>query len=215
MEFWDTLMKGGALIPVILGSSVIGLTVFFERLWAFRGSRVFPPQIAHSLMDFMQHGSYEAAQSLAEHNRSPLSSMVAIGLKFRNNGRGSVKERMEEVGGMELAYLRKHMIILSVIATITPLLGLLGTVIGMVQVFQDVSLSTDPQIGDMADGIWVALLTTVAGLSVAIPAFLGSKFLDSRLEGMALRFEEFGLDMLAQIFPPEGSTPKSDVVEER
>ena len=204
MEFFDTLAKGGPLIPVFVGASVLALTVFIERLWATRGGRVFPPQAARSLMELIREGQVDAALSLADKTPSPLAVMVTAGLRAAGGNRADVKERMEEAGLMEIGYLRRFISFLSTIATVAPLLGLLGTVTGMVQVFQAVESSVEPQIGDLAGGIWEALLTTVAGLSVAIPALLLHRFLESRIDRIAMRLEEFGLDMLETLFPARG-----------
>ena len=206
MDFFDTLAKGGPLIPVIVGASVLGLTVFIERLWATRSSRVFPQQAARSIMELIREGRVEAALSVAENTPSPLAVMVVSGLKAAGADRTAVKERMEETGLMEVGYLRRFISLLATIATVAPLLGLLGTVTGMVQVFQAVEASVEPQIGDLAGGIWEALLTTVAGLSVAIPAFLGHRILESRIDRVAMHLEEFGLDMLEALFPAGKAT---------
>ena len=206
MDFFDTLAKGGPLIPVIVGASVLGLTVFIERLWATRSSRVFPQQAARSIMELIREGRVEAALSVAENTPSPLAVMVVSGLKAAGADRTAVKERMEETGLMEVGYLRRFISLLATIATVAPLLGLLGTVTGMVQVFQAVEASVEPQIGDLAGGIWEALLTTVAGLSVAIPAFLGHRILESRIDRVAMHLEEYGLDMLEALFPAGKAT---------
>jgi len=200
-ELIDTLGKGGPLIPVIIGTSVLGLTVFLERLWASRRARVFPPQAARSLMELIREGRMEAALSVATQTTGPLAVMVRAGLRAAGGSRAAVKERMEEAGLMEVGYLRRYVSLLATVATVAPLLGLLGTVTGMVQVFQAVAASVEPQIGDLAGGIWEALLTTVAGLSVAIPALLAHRFLESRIDGIAMHLEEFGLDMLEALFP--------------
>ncbi len=205
MEFFDTLAQGGPLIPVIVAASVLGLTVFIERLWATRGVRVFPQQVARSVMELTREGRLDAALSVADKTPSPLTAMVTAGLKAAGGDRAGVKERMEETGLMEVAYLRRFISLLATIATVSPLLGLLGTVTGMVQVFQAVEASLEPQIGDLAGGIWEALLTTVAGLSVAIPALLGHRFLESRIDRIAMHLEEYGLDILEALFPAGGS----------
>jgi biopolymer transport protein ExbB len=212
MEFFDTLAKGGPLIPVIVGASILGLTVFIERLWATRAVRVFPQQAARSIMELIREGRIDAALSISDKTPSPLASMVTAGLRASGGDRAGVKERMEEAGLMEVGYLRRFISLLATISTVAPLLGLLGTVTGMVQVFQAVESSVEPQIGDLAGGIWEALLTTVAGLSVAIPAFLGHRFLESRIDRVAMHLEEFGLDMLEALFPT-GVAVKGEVTE--
>ena len=202
-EYIDILAKGGPLIIPILICSVIALAVFIERLVALRRDRIFPPRLANAVVDLLDQGQHDAANSLANQHRSPLSALIMSCLDSRHLGRRQAKERMEEVGSIEVNQLARFVSSLSTIATVSPLLGLLGTVTGMIKVFKSVASVENPEISQLAGGIWEALLTTVAGLVVAIPAYLAYRFLEARIERMAILLQEYGLRMLETVFPVE------------
>lgn len=201
-EYLEIIGKGGPLVIPIFLASVVALAIFIERLVALRRSRVFPEDLARAILDLVGQGSAEAALNLARRNRNPLGTLISAALEARGGGRAAVKERMEEVGNLEVALLNRYVGALSTIATISPLLGLLGTVTGMVKVFQSVATVENPEISALAGGIWEALLTTVAGLSVAIPAFLAFRFLESRIDRTADALQEYALVLLDHLFPP-------------
>lgn len=200
-EYLDILWKGGVLIIPIVICSVIALGVFVERVIAMRPGKVFPPDLADSIYDLVKKGQYDGAVTVASQRPGALSSLVLACLNSKHLGRAQTKEMMEEVGSVELGLLGRWLGALSTIATVSPLLGLLGTVTGMIKVFKSVASVQDPQISQLAGGIWEALLTTVAGLVVAIPAYLCFRFLESRLERMASAMQEYGLKLLDTVFP--------------
>ncbi len=208
-EYVDLFIKGGPLMVPILLCSIVALTIFLERLIALKPDRIFPPRLAETVLDLAKGGQFDAAVSLSRKQPSPLSALAVVALESRGTGRAGVKERMEEVGGIEVATLARYVGGLSTVATISPLLGLLGTVTGMVKVFQGVASVEDPQIGQLAGGIWEALLTTVAGLVVAIPAYLAYRYLEGRIDKIAGRLEEYGLRLLDELFPVNGR-PEGD-----
>lgn len=209
-EYVDLFLKGGPIMWPILLCSLVGLTVFVERLLAYRVDRVFPMRTAEALLDLVKKGQYDAAESLARQQTSPLSALVLAFLETRHAGRSAVKERMEEVGTVEISLLNRYVGALSAVVTVAPLLGLLGTVTGMVQVFQSVATVEDPKISQLAGGIWEALLTTVAGLAVAIPAYLAFRFLESRLDRLADALQTYGLRLLDLTFPTAANRNGSD-----
>jgi len=209
-EYFDLFLKGGPIMWPILLCSLVGLTVFVERLMAYRVDRVFPVRTAEALLDLIRKGEYGAAESLAKQHRSPLSAVVQAFLETRTSGRSVAKERMEEVGNVEVGLLNRYVGALSAVVTVSPLLGLLGTVTGMVQVFQSVATVEDPKISQLAGGIWEALLTTVAGLAVAIPAYLAFRFLESRLDRMADSLQVYGLKLLDITFPQPSAQRKPE-----
>jgi biopolymer transport protein ExbB len=208
-EYVELFTKGGPLMVPILLCSVVALAIFLERLVALKADRIFPPRLAETVIDLSRRGQYDAAVSLSRQQNSPLSALVVVALESRRSGRGGVKERMEEVGGVEVGLLSRYVGGLSTVATVAPLLGLLGTVTGMVKVFKSVASVEDPQIAQLAGGIWEALLTTVAGLMVAIPAYLAYRYLEGRIDKIAGRLEEYGLRLLDELFPVNGR-PEGD-----
>ncbi len=203
-EYFDILAKGGPLVIPIAICSVVALAVFVERLLALRLDRVFPPRTADAVMELLKASKSDAAMSLARQQHSPLSALIASCLESQHLGRAQAKERMEEVGSVQVGTLARYVSALSTVATVSPLLGLLGTVTGMIKVFKSVAVVDNPQISQLAGGIWEALLTTVAGLAVAIPSYLAYRYLESRIERIASALQEYAIAMLDTVFPTQG-----------
>ncbi len=212
-EYFELMGQGGPLIIPIFLASVIALAVFIERIIALRSDRVFPSNLAVTVLELVTQNNYDAALGLAQQHKNPLGALIQVCLQSRKKGRSAAKERMEEVGSVEVARLSRYVGTLSSIATVTPLLGLLGTVTGMIKVFKSVAAVSDPQIAELAGGIWEALLTTVAGLAVAIPAFLAYRYLEGRIDKTAETLQEYGLQLLEQVFPTAAETPTKGAAE--
>ncbi len=200
-ELFEFLQKGGVLMIPIVAFSVVAMMVFLERAWALRRTRVLPDEFLGLVRKKVTEGRAAEALTLCEGNRSAGSAVVASGLRYAGRPRTVIKEAFEEVGRLEVTHLMRFVEVLGTIAAVTPLLGLLGTVVGMIDVFRTVVAEAGAQAGpvnpgSLANGIWAALLTTAAGLSAAIPAFLGYKFLLSRVDQLAIEMEEMSLDLL-------------------
>ena len=200
-EVLEFLRKGGVLMIPILVFSVVALAVFLERVWALRRDRVLPGEFVRLIRDKAKTGHVAEALTLCEGNQSTISVVAANGLRHADAPREVIKEAFEEVGRVEVSHLGRFVEILGTIAAVSPLLGLLGTVVGMIDVFRTVVAEVGEVAGpvnpaSLANGIWAALLTTAAGLSVAIPAYLGYRYLLSRLDRIALEMEEVSLDLL-------------------
>jgi biopolymer transport protein ExbB len=195
------------MVPIVLGS-VVALALFFERLLALRSARVHPPELIATLAARLERGALDEAIELCRSSGSPLARVLEAGLTCRGAPRAELKERMEEVGRREVARLERGVGAVGVIASIEPLLGLLGTVTGMIGVFQGV---VSDGVGDpalLASGIWSALLTTAAGLSVGIPAYVGWRYLASLVDRRADMLEERALALLDQLVPaPRSEAP--------
>ncbi|MEZ4471770.1 MAG: MotA/TolQ/ExbB proton channel family protein [bacterium] len=206
-DLWGFLKQGGPLMVPILVFSVVALAVFVERAWALQSSKVVPRDFLALIRKKVAEGRAAEAVTLCEGNPSAVSRVVASGVRHAGRPREVIKEAFEEVGRLEVAHLGRFVEVLGTIAAVSPLLGLLGTVVGMIEVFRtvvaevgDVAGPVNP--GSLANGIWAALLTTAAGLSAAIPAFLGYKYLLSRLDRLAMEMEEASLVLLDLLTAP-------------
>lgn len=187
---YEFLSKGGILMIPLIICSVISLTVFFERLWALTRGRVAPAGFLERLLPLFGECKYSEAHLLCQENNTPLARIVDVVARYGERGRlDSMGDALDEQGRQETSRLVSDIEIVGTIAAITPLLGLLGTVLGMIKVFKRVE---DFGVGDptiLANGIWEALITTAAGLSVAIPAFLFYKYLQTRVDALTLELE--------------------------
>jgi biopolymer transport protein ExbB len=195
MNLADFFEKGGPLMWAILAGAVIGLFVFFERMYSLQRSRVVPRGFIDRIRAMVAKGHTREAQLLCEENASSIARMMVASLQAFADGktRAEIKEAVEEVGGREVAHLDKNVEIIGTVASISPLLGLLGTVVGMIQVFQrfveayEAGQAT-PTV--FAEGIWTALITTAYGLMIAIPMMVLYKFVQARNDRLIVEMEE-------------------------
>ena len=186
---------------VILVAAIIGLFVFFERLYSLQRSRVVPRAFVDRIRAMVAKGHTREAQLLCEENDSSIARMMVASLQAYADGktRAEIKEAVEEVGGREVAHLDKNVEIIGTVASVSPLLGLLGTVLGMIQVFKRFVSAYDsggatPNV--FAEGIWTALITTAYGLMVAIPMMVLYKFLQGRNDRLVVEMEEDALGIV-------------------
>ena len=211
-EVYEFLSKGGLLMIPILAASVVGLGFFLERLWALQRTRVIPPRFVEVVRNMLREKRFSEAEGLCQTNESPIAAILEAGIQHAGCERSVVKEVMLEKGERELFFLERFVNALGAIATISPLMGLLGTVIGMIDVFQRVvnqagaGGAVDP--GAMANGIWTALITTAAGLTVAIPVYLAYRYIMGRIDRYAVDLEDVALEM-AEFLVPESESAQA------
>jgi biopolymer transport protein ExbB len=202
-ETFDFLSQGGWLMVPILLCSIAALAFFLERLWHLRRVNILPEAFVEPVFEALEAGDMERARGLCEGSNSPLAAMIAAAIERAGEPRSLIKEIVEEEGQRELFYMERFAGALGAIATIAPLLGLLGTVVGMIDVFQGVvaQASGDGQVqaAALASGIWQALITTASGLAVGIPVYLGYRYVVSRVDQLAVELEELALDAVDQI----------------
>jgi biopolymer transport protein ExbB len=185
----DLIVKGGLLMYPIILCSIIALAVFLERLWVLRRERVIPSAFVHNVEERIRKQKISEALFLCQSDNSSIAKIFLAGLKSTGRGMWLVKEAIEERGGREGVILEKNVGILSTIANLTPLLGLLGTVSGMIKTFKVISNSGgNPSL--LAGGIAEALITTAAGLCVAIPALVCYRILKDKAESLIFEMEE-------------------------
>jgi biopolymer transport protein ExbB len=188
------------MIPILL-CSVISLALFLERLWALQRPHVIPTQFTAVVTELIQKRQFDQASALCKGNGSSFAAIIGAGLRHADKDRGLIKEVMEEAGRRETAYLERGVGVVGSIANISPLLGLLGTVTGMIKVFQrvvnQVGTAGGGQVnaGALANGIWEALITTAAGLAVAIPTLVLFKYLTGKVDRLLVEMEERSLEL--------------------
>lgn len=177
----------------ILAASVLGVAVVLERLWSLQRPRVLPRAFVDRIRAMVSKGKTSEALLLCEENRSSIALLMAAALRAysHDKNRAEIKEAVEEVGNREVAQFDRNVEIVGTMASASPLLGLLGTVIGMIQVFK-AFVDAYPQVrpDTFANGIWQALITTAAGLVVAIPLLMAYKFLQGRNDRIIIAMEE-------------------------
>jgi len=177
------------MAPIII-CSIISLTIISERFWSLRESKIAPKNLAVQVSNLYKQNSLTMESFERLRNNSPLGRILANGLKNINHDREIMKESIEEAGRQVALELERYLNTLGTIASITPLLGLLGTVIGMIKVFAVITTAGvgNPEV--LAGGISEALLTTAAGLSVAIPSVMFYRYFRRRVDELLLLMED-------------------------
>lgn len=209
------LEKGGALMVPIGLLSVVAATLFFERLWALRAGRIAPADLHKRVTELIRAGRLDAAENACAASHCALARIALAALRHARVARAELKEIMEEAGQLEVTTMGRFIEGVGTVASVAPLLGLLGTVTGMIRVFQEVASSAEPQVNQLAGGIWEALVTTGAGLTVAIPAFLAYRWLQGLLDRRVGLLQERSLELLDALVqsrraPVEGDAAPAD-----
>ncbi|MBW2062875.1 MAG: MotA/TolQ/ExbB proton channel family protein [Deltaproteobacteria bacterium] len=199
----DLIIRGGWLMYPISLCSILALAVFLERLFKLRRVRILPRDLMQDMNDLIIRYKYPDAISLCQGHPSPMARIYQAGLRSSGQPRQIIKEVVQEVGRREAAELEKYISILATIASITPLLGLLGTVSGMIKTFNIIAYYGVGNPGTMAGGISEALITTAAGLTVAIPTLVGYRFVSSKADNLILNLEEQSIKLVESLKGPE------------
>lgn len=190
---YEFITQGGVVMYVLVGLSVLALTIIFERAWSLRRSLVFPEKVVKNIEESVRNGDIDSALESSRASQTAMGRILWVALHNRGVKRPILKEVLEETGRQEVAYLERFISILGVIAAISPLLGLLGTVIGMIEVFRVISIEGVGKADVLAGGISTALNTTAAGLTVAIPALVAYRFFESRVNQFIVEIEQHAL----------------------
>jgi len=200
----ELVKAGGWLMVPILLCSVIAMAIVVERFWALRRDRIAPENLVAQVRQWARSGELSEERLRAMRRRSSLGRVLAAGLSARDRSREVMKESIENVGRHVVHDLERYLNALGTIAAITPLLGLLGTVIGMIKVFAVITSQGVGDPGVLASGISEALLTTAAGLTVAIPALMFHRYFRGRIDGLVVTMEAEALRMVEALhaLPP-------------
>ncbi len=193
---FDLISKGGVVMYPIILCSIIALGVFLERLWVLRRKNIIPGKFIRNVEEQVKNQKISEAIFLCQGDHSSIAKIFLAGLKNAGRGMWLVKEAIEEMGGREGVILEKHVGILSTIANLTPLLGLLGTVSGMIKTFNVISLQGVGNPALLAGGISEALITTATGLCVAIPTLVCYRILKDKAEALIFEMEENSLKII-------------------
>ena len=196
---FEIIVAGGWLMVPIILCSILALTIIAERLWALRRSQVIPAGLGEQVEDWAAR--HELDRRHIEHlkSSSSLGRVLAAALVNRHRPRELIKEAVEDTGRHVIYRLERFLNTLGTIAGISPLLGLLGTVIGMIKVFSSILEHGVGNANVLAGGISEALITTAAGLTVAIPSFFFYRYFKGRVEEYVVSMEEQAIDLIEAI----------------
>ena len=176
------------MVPII-GCSVVALAIVLERFWSLQKNRVAPGNLVAKIWQMDQNNQLDERKIMAIRDGSPLGRVLAAGLMNRTSTRDVMRESIEEVGRHVGYELQLFLTTLGTIAAISPLLGLLGTVVGMIQVFAVITSVGVGDPGELANGISKALITTAAGITVAIPSIFFVRYFRRKVDGLVVEME--------------------------
>jgi biopolymer transport protein ExbB len=203
---WELVRAGGPFMAPIILCSIVAVGILLERLWTLQRKRVLPQELIKKVSQLAEAGQVNPKVIEALEKNSPLGRVLAAALTNRDRGRAIMMERVEDTGRHVVHELERFLNSLGTIASISPLLGLLGTVAGIINAFKAVMLGGmgDPRL--LAGGISEALVTTAGGLAVAIPSFIAYRYLRGKVERIVIEMEKIAVEFADSL----GAKPQVD-----
>ncbi len=192
----ELLIAGGWVMWPIMICSAIALAIVLERFWTLRRKAVLPPGLGDEVREWAAQHKLDPAHVEALRRNSPLGELLSAGIDVRHRPREIIKERVEDVGRHVVHQLERFLNTLGTIAGVAPLLGLLGTVIGMIKMFFDILQNGVGDVAQLAGGIGQALVTTAAGLVVAIPALMFYRYFRGRVLDYVIDMEKQAIALI-------------------
>lgn len=187
---WELVKAGGwPMVPLLL-LGVLALAIVLERFWSLRRNEVLPPGLGQDVRNWAARGKLDPAHLATLRANSPLGALLAAALEARNRPREQIRERIEDSGRHLVHRMERFLNALGTIASAGPLLGLLGTVIGMIQMFMGILDHGVGDVNQLAGGIGKALVCTATGMMVAIPALMFHRYFKGRINGYVIEMEQ-------------------------
>lgn len=208
---FEIVKAGGIMMGPLILASIIAAAIFLERLWTLQAQRVLPTELTDKVWRWVEQRQIQDKHVFALQQNSPLGKILAAGLANRHRDRAIIKESIEDTGRHVVHELDRFIGTLGTIASLSPLMGLLGTVLGMIRTFNAITTEGIGNPAALAGGIAEALITTAAGLTVAIPALIGYRFLRSKVERLVVQMEKEAIKLVlamdAQSGPSSAAAP--------
>ena len=192
---WDIIIAAGWPIWPLIATSVFGVAIILERFWSLRESYVIPQNLMEDVKKLVGSGSIKRDAVEALRANSPLGVIMAVAIENQNSSLEIIKDSIEEAGSQESYKLERYLGALSTISTVAPLLGLFGTIIGMVELFSSFT-SSGHDVAVFARGISIALYNTAGGIVVAVPAMIAFRFFRSKVDHLVNEMEQQALHLV-------------------
>lgn len=193
---FEIFLAGGILMWPILACSLIVIAISAERYWTLNPAKIAPKTLLAQVWSWIKNNQLDATKLRELKQSSPLGQILAAGLSNSKHGREIMKDSVQEAASQVIHELERYVSVLGTVANIAPLLGLLGTVLGMIEVFNAIMMQGSGSTGALAGGISVALYTTVGGLVVAIPATISHRFFQRRIDTIVVTMEEEAIKLV-------------------
>jgi len=203
LSYFDLAVKGGwVMIPIAI-LSIVALYIFIERYVAIRNASKIDVNFMNRIKDYIHDGKIEPALALCQSTNNPVARMMEKGISRLGRPLSDINAAIQNVGQIEVYKLEKGLAMLGSCASISPMLGFFGTVLGMVKTFMDMSSAgSSLDIGILSKGIYIALITTVAGLMIGIPAYFAYNYLVGRIEEMVNKLEGYTMEFMDLLYAP-------------
>ncbi len=200
------LSDGGWMIWLIMATSAVALAVFLERLLQYHREQINSGEFLNGVRNVLKRDNVVEALAICDATPGPVARLVKVAILNRDRSRFAVQEALEDAGAWEVTRLEQKLHLLATIAQIAPLMGLLGTVLGFMDVFKGIEAAgLSAHASQLSKGIWEALTCTAAGLAVAIPAYAGYNYLVGRVNAIVLDMEQASSEIVNIVVPaPSG-----------
>jgi biopolymer transport protein ExbB len=197
MSPFQMLQRGGPLMVVLFVLSVIAIGVFIERMLYYKRSRMNVDEFLAGVLALVRRQSYREAISRCEEGHGPIVAVVTTAIYKRHLPPGELREVVREIAQLSIPDLEANISLLGTIGYVAPLLGLFGTVLGMIDAFVKINQTNGTaSVGELSQGIYLALITSAAGLAVAIPSYLGHNFLVAQVHTLVADMERAGIETI-------------------
>lgn len=188
-SFWDVLVMGGVLMIPLGFLLALALFFFFERWIAIKKADQVDENFMQIIRDHIINGNVKAARSFSKNSENPVARIIDKGIQRIGKPIDAIERSMENVGVLELYKLEKNLSIISIVARIAPLFGFLGTIIGMLALFKSIAMSPEYTANTIADGIYIKMITSAAGLIIGILAYIGHSYLVAQINRVQNKME--------------------------
>lgn len=188
-SIWSLLSKGGPLMIPLFILFALAVFFFFERFLVIKKAGQLDENFMSIIRDHVTNGNLTAARSLAKNTNNPVARMIDKGLQRVGKPIDAIENAMDNVGKLEMYKMEKNLTMLSVIARIAPLFGFVGTIVGLVLLLKEFATISNPSISQIADAMYIKLITSATGLIIGMLAYLGYSFLDTQINRTANRME--------------------------
>jgi biopolymer transport protein ExbB len=199
---FEILKLGGWMMAPIIICSIISMAIIVERLWVLRSWKIMPPSLIPRVWNLHRESKIDPGELKIIRSSSPLGAIVSAALISRASGRDAMKENVEQTGRKVVHELERYLNTLGTIASVSPYLGLLGSVLGMMKVFSTFSSASDlANPAKLAGGISEILISTAAGLAVAIPSLIFYRYFQGKITELTVSMEEEALALIDRLDP--------------
>jgi biopolymer transport protein ExbB len=190
------MTQGGLLMWLIAFLGLVALVTFLEKFFHYHRAQINASDFVGGIRNALQRGNVIEAIALCDETPGPVAQVVKAGVTNCDRSREDIREAIENTARSEIARLERRLVVIATVAQIAPLIGFLGTVLGMIQMFKVIQEAQLPSPGQLAGGVWQALYTTAGGLVVAVPAYIAYNYLVSRVHNLVLDMERAGNEII-------------------